>query len=500
MRLSQPTMKAGSTGRSHIGFSTVEIMIALAILTLTISAVIIVVFGNQSLALDTQTNVEALAKAESQLEEARALAEQDFYAVSDVSAAPDDIYQKSLEVEDRAECLKQATSNITWQQGGRDLSVSITTLFSDLSIALMLGGDCDPTPPAGWDAPKTHSVTDVIHNGSVATDVDVVRRPGQRIAAVTTKRTGNQDTLWMIDVTDETAPTLLASGSEDNKDLLGVDVTQDYVYVASASTTGQLQIFNALDATFVASAALPDVDPTGSAPEAISIRYVDGLVFIGTKETAGPEFHIFDVSTPTAPVSLGKLELNHNVHDIAVQNGYAYIASSANECELIVIDVSDPADLTNPCPTPPIPAGSTVYNAAGNFDALALDVAGAKVYVGRQRAQASEDFIVLNTTDLTAITRYGGEDLQINSNTEVVGVESQWPLVFLATTDQTPNNGGGPLLIYNVQDPANPISVPSCALQYSEKATGLDFLENIVFVSNESNDALAIVYPALACS
>jgi type II secretory pathway pseudopilin PulG len=493
-------MKAASTSKFHRGVSIVEILIALAILTLTISAVIMVVFGNQSLAVDTQTNIEALTKAQSQLEGARALAAQDFYAVKDAPATQDDIYQKSLEVEDRAECLKQATSNITWQQGGRDLSVSITTLFSDLSIALMLGGDCDPTPPAGWDAPKTHSVTDVIHNGSVATDVDVVRRLGQRIAAVTTKRAGNQDTVWMIDVTDETGPVLLASGSQDDKDLLAVDVTQDYVFAASASTTAQLQIFNTLDATFVASAALPDVDPSGSAPEAISIQYVDGLVFIGTKETAGPEFHVFNVSVPTAPVSIGKLELNHNVHDIAVQNGYAYIASSANECELLVIDVRDPGAMTNPCPTPPIPAGNTVFNAAGNFDAVALDVAGTKVYLGRVRAQASEDFIVLNTTDLTAITKYGGENLQINPSTEVVGVEAQWPLVFLATTDQTPNNGGGPLLIYNVQDPANPTSVPSCALQYSEKATGIDFLENIAFISNESNDALAIVYPALSCS
>ncbi len=498
-------MKDASIGRLHRGVGTIEILIATAILTLTLSAVIIVLFGNQSLAVDTQATIEAIAKAEAQLEEARALSEADFYAVEDFTAPPDGKYTKSLTVEDRAECLKEAVSTVSWIQGGRDLDVSITSLFSDLSIALALGGDCDPTPPVGWDAPKTHSITDVIHNGSIATDVDVVRGSGKRVAAVTSTRTGSHGTLWFMDVTDETSPILLGSTSGDDEDLLAVDITQDYIFTASASTTAQLQVFSIMppyttgNPVLVATSSLPGV--SGTDPQGISIHYRDGRVYIGTKRTAGPEFHVFDVSgLPATVTPLGSVELNHNVHDIVVQNGNAYIASSANDCELIVIDVSDPGAMANPCPAPPVPAGNTVFNAAGTFDAMALDVAGNKVYLGRERAQSSEDFLILDVSDLTSIVRIGGEDLDLNASTKVVGLKAQWPLVFLATTDQTPANGGGPFLIYNVEDPSDPETVPTCALQYSEKATGLDFFENIAFVSNESNDALAIIYPALTCS
>lgn len=485
--------------------STVEILIAIAILTLTISATIMVVFGNQSLAIDTQTNVEALAKAESQLEVKRAEAKADFYSVEDVGPVTEGRFRRSLIVHDRAQCLKQATSRVEWTQGGRDFDVSVTTLFADLSIALALGGDCDPIPPLGWEAPKTHSVADVIHNGSAATDVDVVQGSGKKIAAVTTTRSGTHETLWLIDVSNETAPVLLGAAAADDKDLLAVDITQQYVFVASASTTAQLQIFSITppydpgNPILVATSSLPGV--SGAAPEAISIHYVNDRVYVGTKRTTGPEFHVFDVSAlPAAPVFLGSLELNHNVHEVIVQDTYAYIASSANDCELIVIDVSVPASMVNPCPAPPVPAGNTVFNAAGTFDAMALDVAGNTVYLGRQRAQSSEDFLVLNTSDLTQIVRTGGKDLELNASTEVVGVESQWPLVFISTTDQTPANGGGPFLIYSVENAADPKSVPTCALNYSEKATGMDFLENIAYVSNESNDALAIIYPALSCS
>ena len=59
-------MKAQSSGnpiRFARGSSTIEILIAFAVLILSITAVITVFFSNQSIALDTQINDEALYKA-----------------------------------------------------------------------------------------------------------------------------------------------------------------------------------------------------------------------------------------------------------------------------------------------------------------------------------------------------------------------------------------------------------------------------------------------------
>src|SRR3989344_2704590 len=63
------------------GNSTLEILIAFAILILTMTAVILLFFSNQSISIDTQTNNEALFKAHGLLETARAASRQNFLSI-----------------------------------------------------------------------------------------------------------------------------------------------------------------------------------------------------------------------------------------------------------------------------------------------------------------------------------------------------------------------------------------------------------------------------------
>src|SRR6185295_19969134 len=110
-------MKAQLTGKNKKGFATLEVLIAFAILIMSISAVIMVVFGNQSITIDTETNNEAIAKAKKGLEDARALSRKDFISVtssaSSVEMSGPLAYTKKLDVIDLAQCEKQATSTIT---------------------------------------------------------------------------------------------------------------------------------------------------------------------------------------------------------------------------------------------------------------------------------------------------------------------------------------------------------------------------------------------------
>ena len=75
-------MKAQLTGKDIRGLATLEILIAFAVLILCISAVIMVAFDNQSLAVDLQTNNEAVSKAQAILEKARADSREDFNLVN----------------------------------------------------------------------------------------------------------------------------------------------------------------------------------------------------------------------------------------------------------------------------------------------------------------------------------------------------------------------------------------------------------------------------------
>src|SRR3569832_1785768 len=93
-------MKARSFGNKKRGVSTLEVLIAFAIMTFTLTAVILVVFGNQFFSFDLQTNIEALSKAEAQLENIRALARNNFSGITPVAGTPEALppyYQKSIE-------------------------------------------------------------------------------------------------------------------------------------------------------------------------------------------------------------------------------------------------------------------------------------------------------------------------------------------------------------------------------------------------------------------
>jgi len=64
------------------GGSTLEILIAFLIISLSIGAVTMLSFSNQSVAVDSETNNEALYKAQQMLEKARSDSRFDFALVN----------------------------------------------------------------------------------------------------------------------------------------------------------------------------------------------------------------------------------------------------------------------------------------------------------------------------------------------------------------------------------------------------------------------------------
>ena len=79
------------------GFATLEVLMALAIVMLALSATILVSFGNQSLLADSQTSRTALSKARVLLESVRIIAEDDLRSVALLATtATDSVYTKDL--------------------------------------------------------------------------------------------------------------------------------------------------------------------------------------------------------------------------------------------------------------------------------------------------------------------------------------------------------------------------------------------------------------------
>jgi Tfp pilus assembly protein PilV len=489
------------------GGSTLEILVAFVVITLAITGVMMVVFGNQSFALDTKLTQRALYHAERGIEMAYASSTNDFSslasAILPLFGTEDMVYGNQAEVDivDISPCVKMASSTVLWQTSPINSRQAIlSSIFVSTTTSAAMGGDCDTTGLSDpWDNPGTYDSVDLNPSGNKGTDIDVVTVGGIRYVFLTseTGAFGKPD-FWSIDASD---PQNLGTpvGLNVGASLNALDVAGNYAYVASQDPNQQFQIIDISDPinpSLVATSTLNNVDPLGSYPEAISIKYLNHRVYVGTAETATDEFHIFDVSNPAAPVELGSINLFHNVHDIEVFGSYAYLATSDNSGEIMVLDISDPTNLTHP------DISGMKFNAPGNSDGTSIYMLSGTIYLGRETAGSDGEIYVVDASlvrdsSSTSDGALGFKDLDLNPNNEVSGIITKSNLMFLATTDQTKG-----FQVWDISDPANIQGPSTCnTYNYSEKASGIDFSGDFGFVVNESNDALRVIYdtPA-ACS
>lgn len=459
--------------------STLEILIAFAVLTLSMTAIIVVIFGNQSLAIDTQTNIEALGKAQALLEKARADAREDYGSVVSTTSISTSIipYTQTLAVADLTECKKQATSTVSWVEQGRSLSIDLTTYISDIVGFLALGGDCGVNPPSGdWRRPQERSSLNI----DKVTDIDVE----YHLAFLTLNKTpASSADLAVVNVTSSTSPAIIAQiNVKDEPGFNAIDVATStdghlYAYIANNNPVGQLLIMdvtNPVAPIFVASSTLPGIT-TGVGR---SIFYYDKNIYIGTQffVCAGcSELHIYDVSDPTSPTWEDSVNVNRNVNAIYVRGGLAYLATgpgtSPAHNPLKIFDI-DPAS-----PTYKQQMGS--FTATGDEQGRGLHLVGNKLYLGLEKATSDRpEFFVLNISQPSSISTVSSTTLELNSGAAVTGVRIVGDYAFLGISD--PNDG---LQVRDISKPAIDRINDIEAFKIQQDVSGIDFADNTVYLS-----------------
>lgn len=264
--------------------------------------------------------------------------------------------------------LTPCIENVTFDYStGTYHVLSINRLFFDTKRDLGLGGDCLGYP----SAPSSLEELDTLHiNNTVLSDIDIVG--DKAIVSANSESTTSPD-VYSVSIGEE----LMVVNSVDSGEGINVvDVTGEFVFAGARQSTEQFQVFYINDDSLdlVATSSLPSV--TGSWPEATSIFYENEKVYIGTHRTAGREFHIYDVSDPYHPVWLGYKEVNHNINDIVVRDGIAYLATSGNVRDVIVLNVENPTNITQ----------LAALDIAGNEDGRRLFLTGDILYLGRFKA------------------------------------------------------------------------------------------------------------------
>lgn len=475
------------------GFSTLEVLIAMVILVLTMTAVILVLFGGQTLTTDAKTNQEAIYKAQEWLERARGSASLDFDSVNTIPPTNDDIYTRELVIDTSrsTNCKKEVISKVTWSAGpNRPQLVQLTTDFSNTPLAFQLAGDCPATPPTGTGNDLTEVFSINEPTSGETTGLDVLHKfvylgldssPGFLIFDATVPASA-----FKINVTNGFS----LPGRINEID--AADHPSDgktYAYIANDNTVAPFQQLLVVDVTtknapvMVASASLPGVTGTCpfSCPQGRSVFFFDDKVYVGTHRllVAGAnEFHVYGVADPLNPQWLGSYKLDHNINDIlvtkqdvaGVEKTIAYLATSADSEEVIVLDVTTPAVISKI---------NSLDIPSSIIDAISLDLDKIKniLYLGRNSGGGSE----LYTVDIQDLqTPLGASSIKDSADVgdSVLGIRAVGNFAYLGTDSTT-----GEFQIWD-SNPTNLTRINNMNIS-NKSATGVDYDDHYIYLSIE---------------
>lgn len=455
-------------GKARKGQLTLEILIALGILTVSLVAAVVVIFGAQSASVDAGESNKALYLARAGLEAAEAAGRADFNSVASSSSTQGE-FLKEMVVENVDAATKRVTSRVSWQTDPlRPQKVELVTLVTNWNTVETTGGDTGGSGLTGnWKVSQILGAID-LGPGNAATGLDVKNKIVYLSAQASDTK---KPDFFVVDATNGQSPRIISS-LNTGPSLNAVDVAGTYAYVANNDTDAQLQLIdvsNIGSPILVKSFELSGVSGAGAVGN--TVFYCGGKVYVGTKKASGPEFHVIDVSAPSNPVEVGSFDVGADVNGISVSGSLAYLATSDDNAEVKILDVSNPAAITQ--------VGS--FNAPGGNGGKSVYVVGSTLYLGR--TGGSSDFMIVDVSNPAApgqlsIVNLGGASVN--------GIVVRDYLAFLATSD--PNKE---FQVWNIASSTSPTLWS--AFNFPQVATGIDYEDNLVYVSVRSNDALRII-------
>lgn len=486
-------MKALSIGNCSRGNSLLEVLIAFALLTLSMSAVLVAVLGSQALVIDGHLASEALGYVQHNLEETRAHAQSNFLAIQSTTTTETRtgvVYTNTLLVADLTRCKKQATSTVSWLLGARSVRAELSTFLSDVQSATKLGGDCIADIPTGnWLTPKVFASSTMVGKPTAIDALNSTLYIGGTVApyffiANTTSTTSSFVTF--ANLFGLGAPTaaldavLWRSGA----------VTKTYVYVllnASSSQLAVVDVTNIYNPILVATRTLKNVDPLGSQPAGYKIMYYANRLYVLTKETKGPELHTFDVTHPTSPTELGAgIELGITANDFALQDQWVggsvkrflYLATSQVGAEVKVYDVTDAGGTGSA-----IEIVAARQDLPGSQNGMSVYVVGAKLYVGRASTPTGPDLYVYDTNDPThGLAMLASQDI----GTGVESILVAGHVAFLATPKSKKE-----LQVWDIANPT-PVLISTYAVS-GLVVGGFDYDADVLYGTSQESGSLLVI-------
>lgn len=516
------SMMHGTCSKKSVvaGFATLEVLLAMTILVLTLASVTLTTYGSQSMQMDAETGTEALHRAQDGLELMQTLSRKDFHLV--VPTSSDETignltYHRVVSVTPTTApdyATKEITSTVTWiGEHNRPQHVSLSALVTNFDHAA--GGDtCDSVPSGNWALP-------VVVNSASADMVSLIATSSGAINAITSLDAykgklyvtvngalyKTDPRFFVFDIpklkTDPTHALIGKLTTATNTATYGMYAVQvaegsagrRYAYIANDYPANwntctpyyncsQLSVVDVSDPSKMALGSttyykLPNVNGAlNSGGAGTALFYKDGLLYLGLSKTLfGPEFAVIDVHDPKSPLWLGGYNVDFDINAIAVVGNTAYLATNNDSGEITVLDVSNPS----------APLLRSTYNAPGQTAAgygRSLDIVGDTVYLGRSQLNSGAEFVVLDASSTTGVIPalpLGSRDIGTSiAPFTVYGTLVRSALGFLAGG----SGSGGKLYVEQMSDLSNISDHGAVTLPNNSYGYAMDCEGNDIFVGS----------------
>lgn len=456
-----------------------EILIGLAILAIGATSGLLLISQQQFLASNKEQNVRAQSLASEGLEAVKAIGQKDWNVLNSgehglifsnnewqFSGSEDsqDIFIRKIIIIALDSKTKQIVSRAEWGTGSQKNKVELTTVLTDWEKVLESGGapgSGDSGLSGNWSNPQTLVSVDL---GAGRQGTDIVAKNEKVYVPTIASDSGKKD-LSIYDVGNPGNPVLLGEIEIGGKGIQSLSLSGNYLYGVSPDDDREVLVIDVSNP--VSPATITQVNLDGNA-DAVSIFYADNFIYTGRKESIGVnELAIINVNSPANPQIQSTWETSEDISDIFVSDQRAYLAIDNSNKTLTVLDVSNPS----------VPREAGFLNISGREGRSVFVQNASRVFLG-----TDSRFYILDAANPSQVLTRGSIDIGGSVNDiAVVG-----NFAFLATS-----NANKEFICLNISDPANIQQISS--FNFPQQATGIDYENNLIFVSVRSNDALRII-------
>ena len=462
------------------GQSLVEVLVSLGIFAIVTNAIFSLFFGGQSLSVDSSNAQIATEYASEAMEALRSVRDRNWDELADgrhgltfqdnewrFSGAEDsrNIFRRAVFISSLDANTKQASTTVTWQTDPqRPQQITLVERITNFSNPLT--GGCGTEPLTGdWTSPRLIGSAD-IGPGNAGTDV-AVALPYVFVSGIASSAA--KPDIFVFDAGNPASPRLIDSLNIGSGGINKLFLKDNYLYAVSPNNAKEFIVFDVSNPADISEIAFLNL---GGDEDALTIAGFGNAVYVGRKETSGFELTIIDVSVPANPVIAANLEIGDDVNDLFATSQRLYLASEESNNDLLIYDIGNPF----------APQQLISYDLprGGELVSVAYDLRG-YIFAGDEH----NEFFVLGTDGTGQI--YVRDSLITGGSSNDAACQAN--LVFLGTT-----NSNKELIIINLSNPDDIKEYASMDLP--QISTGAVFVDNKIFMSVRSNEALRIITSA----